>query len=723
MPDYIDHVRVGSESAPLRDAGALRDEKGSVKGFNIATGAVTAEKLAEGAVGTAAMADAAITEDKLSQDVRDKIAKGGGTGDVMCLFDAAGGAFSDGSAVKYTMAADGTVTLPPEPTKKGHTFIGWYSGDEPVTEDTPATGSLSCAARYRANTYTVTLQGGFQGAVVKTVRATFGETISAAPLERDGYAFGGYADEDGVTYVDADGVGRVPWDKDADTTLTAVWTAKDRFDLLVFDETTGRYTNDSLIAYQTRYADNLAYGVRIPKYESDPGTGATKLGANAGLVLEASTNTYAGRNDYKYKKLFLCPRVNGGVDADGMPYVTAIEGADERFSATEANTYVLTPVYYCKYEDAETYTDKWFSDAPLNGYKPCRGAYTADNQLRPYILRACYLDSDGTMSSKSGTVPAATSANTLPNYYNHTSLKDFQDSKDREDGLTYLDYGDVTWLMDFMQLMLGVKSPKSVAKGCINHSWSSLCAVAETGVKRVIVPLDKAYQTEPGCYVCVGSKTYSSTGCDDIAFFAKVKAIEEYDEANRALVLDVEEEFNTTVDTWVSGYFSRNGACDEILGTFGSISKNAMANGKAPIRFQNTEQCLGLYEIVHNVFHSGATVYAAPDVDECNKMDMSDLTGWVTLDTKVSTAQHYIGDYVVEKGVSLPAQTAATSTTGYNVNFYAHTNNNMCWWVSGDYFGLATYGVGYVNASNNLNSASFNLGGRSSSIGHSAPAE
>lgn len=37
-----------------------------------------------------------------------------------------------------------------------------------------------------------------------------------------------------------------------------------------------------------------------------------------------------------------------------------------------------------------------------------------------------------------------------------------------------------------------------------------------------------------------------------------------------------------------------------------------------------------------------------------------------------------------------------------------------CWWVSGNYNGLTTYGVGYVNANNNLNNANNNLGGRSS---------
>ena len=125
-----------------------------------------------------------------------------------------------------------------------------------------------------------------------------------------------------------------------------------------WNEETGRYSNESIANWLDLYADGLVYGVRVPLYDYSPLTTAIKTGANAGLVLEPSTEVEAGRNDYEGRKLFMCPRVNGGVDADGMPYVTAIEGMDDRFDEAAFNTFTLRPVYWRRYVKGSQYYDK-----------------------------------------------------------------------------------------------------------------------------------------------------------------------------------------------------------------------------------------------------------------------------------------------------------------------------------------------------------------------------
>lgn len=234
--------------------------------------------------------------------------------------------------------------------------------------------------------------------------------------------------------------------------------------LPIFDEAAGRYTNESIVDWMNSFADGLVYGVKLPRYSYSQSCNGEKIEANAGLTLEPSTNDTAGRNDYENKKLFFCPRVHGGVDIDGMPYITSIEGLDNRFDSRENNTWALTPVYYMNREASDTHLTFRYSDTARGGYEACVGAYTEAGEERPYILRACYPCSNPTsFDSKSGTTPTGVC---------HDDARRLS-LNNQSDGLTFLTLADSTYLVAFAQLMLGRKGFADVMTGVVSNSYSS----------------------------------------------------------------------------------------------------------------------------------------------------------------------------------------------------------------------------------------------------------
>ena len=499
-----------------------------------------------------------------------------------------------------------------------------------------------------------------------------------------------------------------------------------------YNAATGRY--DNLADWISLQLDGLVYGVQEPLYDYSPATTAVKVDANAGLVLEASTDSSAGRNDYLGKALFLCPRVNGGVDADGQPYVTAIEGYDDRFDPTK-NTYVLTPVYYERHTLEGNYVVHRYTDTPRAGFSACSGAYQKGKPV-PFILRACFLDADGTMSSRSGTQPATNVGS--PSKVGHCANWDFSQSRARTaDGLTYLTYGDVAYWFSFMQLMLGVKAPRAAAVGCVDYNYQYNVAVAESGVKRVVLSDAQAANIITGSSVAVGSYTAANKDrgqatVSDIALATKVLSKVALGDGTTALNLDLTETIDVPEGALVSTMPWRNGSCDNVLGTFGSQTAAGLTNGKMPFRFQNIELELGVYEVVCNMYSNAVvsdgvalhTWWIAPNVSACTGINKA--AGWEALAQQTEGASggwRYIKDYAHEHGAMVPAGVGGTSTTGVRVGWYPSASTaDRETLVGGALDGGASAGVGCVASNNALASANWGFGGRSSAIGHAAEA-
>ena len=116
-----------------------------------------------------------------------------------------------GSEVASQIRANAPAAQPDNPTKEGHTFIGWYNGEEKWNFADAVTKALTLTAKWTANRYTITFKPENGGEDI-IITQDYGTAITppAAPA-RTGYTFAGW-DREIPTTVPAE-----------DMTLTAKW--------------------------------------------------------------------------------------------------------------------------------------------------------------------------------------------------------------------------------------------------------------------------------------------------------------------------------------------------------------------------------------------------------------------------------------------------------------------------------------------------------------------
>ena len=97
-----------------------------------------------------------------------------------------------GSEVASQIRANTPAAQPDNPTKEGHTFIGWYSGESEWDFETPVTADLTLTAKWQINRYTITFDTA-GGSEVPSITQDYGTAITppAAPT-RTGYTFAGW---------------------------------------------------------------------------------------------------------------------------------------------------------------------------------------------------------------------------------------------------------------------------------------------------------------------------------------------------------------------------------------------------------------------------------------------------------------------------------------------------------------------------------------------------
>ena len=100
---------------------------------------------------------------------------------------------SDGeSAAPSQIRANTPAAQPDNPTKEGHTFIGWYKGEEKWNFADAVTEALTLTAKWTANRYTITFDTA-GGSEVAPITQDYGTTITApAAPTRTGYTFAGW---------------------------------------------------------------------------------------------------------------------------------------------------------------------------------------------------------------------------------------------------------------------------------------------------------------------------------------------------------------------------------------------------------------------------------------------------------------------------------------------------------------------------------------------------
>ena len=114
-------------------------------------------------------------------------------------------------------------------TNEGYTWLGWFNGDEQITENEQLEFNMPTVekvftARWEPNEYTITLDA--NGGVLNytsTVSVKFGEILTFNIPERTGYYFGGWFTTENIEISGETGEMLSAWNIAENTTLIAKW--------------------------------------------------------------------------------------------------------------------------------------------------------------------------------------------------------------------------------------------------------------------------------------------------------------------------------------------------------------------------------------------------------------------------------------------------------------------------------------------------------------------
>ncbi len=87
------------------------------------------------------------------------------------------------------------ANLPSNPSKTGYTFLGWYNGEDKLTEETVIDADITYTAKFEPNHYSVAFNANGGSGSMETIEAVFDEQIKLpkCTFTRDGYDFMGWS--------------------------------------------------------------------------------------------------------------------------------------------------------------------------------------------------------------------------------------------------------------------------------------------------------------------------------------------------------------------------------------------------------------------------------------------------------------------------------------------------------------------------------------------------
>ena len=446
------------------------------------------------------------------------------------------------------------------------------------------------------------------------------------------------------------------------------------------------------------------YTVKFPLWKTSHLAEGEKLDDNAGLVLEPSTKTIRGRNDYKDIPLFKTYDVNAYVDDDGVRHVTAIKG-DRNFKDTGKNdVFVLGMSYYEKTWADDQYWYYSRTDMPKEGYTVARECINRDGTVQPYTLCAKYPTSfiDDKPYSTKRQAPAryCSNPNEKVKSYNNSyyGLIDYCKKKGKfYSGGLMCDYKSI---LTSQQLMLGTTTPKSKIWG-LATLWGEHTASIQSAEKHTYFPIKKtdADNYPVGCSVSVGYKylnsdtaTLERSRAEAHAYANDVKVLrkEQLDDNNVAIYLDVKEPFNTmpvnlndtvSSEIYILPMHWQTGYSDDVLDRCGCPcdDKSGLTSGRYPMVWQGVEIMVGGYETFANAFMdivdlNTRDVYLTNDATLLTKDDATAKTTYKKLPYQMSVANNSKWNYVTEIKLDLEngafvqtqsGQDGSSSATGF----------------------------------------------------------
>lgn len=485
-----------------------------------------------------------------------------------------------------------------------------------------------------------------------------------------------------------------------------------------FSEETGRYDNASIAAWLARMRDGKNYGVSIPK---DSSTACTKTGANAGIANpKPGVIGRAAIDPYVNQGAFFFVEVNGGVDADGTPYVTAIDG-DGRFSRLD-DTWVLTPVLYTLESETDDAVNLTVSDTRQPGMKRQPAALLPNGAQRPYMLYAKYalsVDADGKPRSVSGAQ--------VKRFVSHDTGVSLM--KTATTGNSFKTAADDWYVKAMFLLKYATKNSQSVFAGCTGYDVQMRPTVAESNTTRVVVAKEKADQILIGSSMILGTHTGTSNDRGngynyDVFDAATVIKKVDIDASNTAIYFDVAKPFTTATTYLLSTVPWMAGACDAVEG---DGSPTSCTDGKQPFVVQGIELGLGMYEVLGNVLiqytGTGTVVYVNPDTknEKAGSSPDSALSAGA-FPGQAAEGWNYALYCKTVNGLMIQQGTGASTSVGICDGNYKVADTTVGWreWLSlGVLWNWGNAGLWCVNGNDGTGNAWGYVGSRRSANGRS----
>ena len=426
------------------------------------------------------------------------------------------------------------------------------------------------------------------------------------------------------------------------------------------------------------------YTVKFPMWKTSQVSTGEKLDDNVGLVIEPSTITEKGRDDYENIPLFKTYDCNVE-KIDGKLKITALKG-DINFDPKEKDTFVLGMPYYEKIWVQDGYLYLSRSDTPYEGYVLCQEA-RKENGMRNFCLYAKYMagrNSVGTIGSYADVIPVRK----LPSY--NTNITE---AKKRGNEYVFGSSFDLKYIQNTFLIKYADKNWNKILGGDFTYAVQYKVSLPETDAKRVILKKAEADKYHIGSCVSVGEEYDSGKAPDrnrdeahSLCDSAKILDIVEVDVENKALVLDIPNTITTTATTWVTSMHWRSGFSDEIKGTDGCAceTKTQITSLHYPSVIQGIECMVGGYEVLGNTFMD-IIDGTHRDVYVCN--DSTKLTidvntakqNYTKLSKQMSVDKNYAWQYItemcfdVENGINIITQvgdSGSSTNTGYTDAIY-----------------------------------------------------
>lgn len=328
----------------------------------------------------------------------------------------------------------------------------------------------------------------------------------------------------------------------------------------------------------------------------------TKYGDNEGLTATPSTESQKNVDDYEGLNLFATKDCNWILSDTGEILVTAIDGITDNFERHNPEKFVgvlQQSMYVLRREDDETYS-VGVSTHKVNGYdycKPLKEAVRKDGTMREWVCHTKY--QAGMINSKptacSGVIPTTESHNSdvsdshiLGQYYSATCHCDY----------------------DFLELMKQVKyglASDYILTGCCSYYLNAYAALAETGVKRVLLSSNPGFVVGSCVKVATITDDANKTNRGVTGTVCNIRSIEDVT-INDVIYKAVNLEVSNTIDTVLNEDITlgktvimtmpwMTGSTDIVDANDGGINP---ASGVYPVKIQGIEYMLGQYEVIED---------------------------------------------------------------------------------------------------------------------------